>query len=416
MLARRLKVQLRLVHVSEDARAAGVLGTDEEHLLWPQRRELTAEAERLRTLSGADVLGHLAAGNVADALLSVAGTESATAIVLGGQAEGKSVLGTTVERVVRASEVPVLVLREPERLLAWLRGERALRVLVAADLGPASESARVFASAWSALGPVEVEIALVITPAQAQERLRLSSAERDPTLTQQAQSVLASDLRRGAPAAETSAKQRVLVARSSADAQLVTLAEQENFDLVVLGQRRRALPEHSWYGSVARGVLRASPVSVASVPAMGALRKPAFRAPAVVLVATDFSEAGDRAVAQGAGMVGEGGTVHLAHVVAAGAAAPEEARQAREQAWYSLSRLASAGAGGRAAKFERHVLEGAPTFELLALAERVGADLIVLGARSRSVGSAATLGSMARAVSERAKVPVLLVPVPKGEA
>jgi nucleotide-binding universal stress UspA family protein len=222
--------------------------------------------------------------------------------------------------------------------------------------------------------------------------------------------VLAGDLRNCAPVAETGARLRVLVARGSADAHLVTMAEQENFDLVVVGQRRRSHPEHLWYGSVARGVLRSSPVSVASIPAIAAPHRPPFRAPSTVLVATDFSEASNGAVAQAAGMVVAGGTVHLAHVVAAGAASPDEARKVREQAWNSLSRLAGAGEEDRAARFERHVLEGAPTFELLALAERVGADLIVLGARSRSVGTRASLGSIARSVSERAKVPVLLVP------
>ncbi|HEU4581122.1 MAG TPA: universal stress protein [Polyangiaceae bacterium] len=413
LLARRLKVPLRLVHVAEDTRAPSVIGTDEEHLLGPVRSELNAEAERLRTFSGASVAAQLAAGNVVDTLLSVARMELATALVLGAGVDGNSALvGAAVERASRESHVPVLVLREPERLLAWLRGERALRVLVGADLGRASESARAFASAWSALGPVEVEVALVITPLEARERLRLSPREPEQTEEQQAQALLAGDLRRCAPA-DTSAKLRVLVGRASADAHLVMLAEQENFDLIVVGQRRRSLPDQLWYGSVARGVLRSAPVSVVSVPALAAPHRHTFRAPRVVLVATDFGEAGNGAVAQGVGMVMEGGAVHLAHVVAVGAASPEEARYAREQAWYALSRLVSAQNGDRVAKFERHVLDGSPTFELLALAERVGADLIVLGARSRAAGGAATLGSVARSVSERAKVPVLLVPMPR---
>lgn len=414
LLARRLNVPLRLVHVSEDARAASLLGTEEEYLLGPVRIELNAEAERLRTLSGAEVRGHLAGGNVSEALLSVASTELATVLLLRGEASGKSVLpGATVETVSRKSGVPVLVLREPERFLAWLRGERALRVLVCADLGRGSESARAFASAWCALGQVELDVAMVITPSEVQQRLCLSPAEREQSVVQHARAVLAGDLRNGAPAAEKGARIRVLMARGSPDAHLVTMAEQENFDLVVLGQCRRALPENLWYGSVARGVLRAAPVSVASIPLTVALNRPVFRPPGIVLVATDFSETSNGAVGRGAAMVTEGGTVHLAHVVVAGAASPDEARKVREEAWNSLSRLASAGEDG-AARFERHVLEGAPTFELLALAERLSADLIVLGTRSRSVGPSARLGSVARSVSERARVPVLLVPGPSG--
>jgi nucleotide-binding universal stress UspA family protein len=90
-----------------------------------------------------------------------------------------------------------------------------------------------------------------------------------------------------------------------------------------------------------------------------------------VLVATDFTEAGDRAVVQAFGVV----------------------------------------AVDRSGRLERHVLEGAPADQLLALADRIGADLIVLGARSHSAVTRVLLGSVAQAVSERAKVPVLLVPV-----
>lgn len=130
----------------------------------------------------------------------------------------------------------------------------------------------------------------------------------------------------------------------------------------------------------------------------------------VVLAATDFTEAGERAVAQALGVVCERGSVHLAHVIAVPAATEAEVREAREQAWYSLSRLASTEDGSRPGRLERHVLEGWPAEQLLALADRIGADLVVLGARSHSVVTRALLGSVAQTVSERAKMPVLLVP------
>jgi nucleotide-binding universal stress UspA family protein len=58
------------------------------------------------------------------------------------------------------------------------------------------------------------------------------------------------------------------------------------------------------------------------------------------------------------------------------------------------------------------VLEGTPADQLLALADRVGADLIVLGAGSQSVVRRTLLGSIAQSVSAGARAPVLLVPVP----
>lgn len=413
LLSKRMSAPLRLVHVSEDPRAPIVLGTDEEHILGPVRSQLAAEAERLRTTTGADVQVHLAAGNVVDALLSVARFELAPMLVVGGSSSGgRAFLGTTSERAARGSSVPALVLRAPSRLLAWLREERPLRVLVGADLGRASEAARAFASTLSVAGPVELEVALVASPADTHQRLALPPPESEQRLSPEAEEALLRDLRRAAPPSEAAATLRVLAARGSADAHLTSLADQGDFDLVVVGQRRHSLLEQLWYGSVARGVLRSAPVSVACVPPAAAAPRPAFQEPRTVLVATDFTEAGDAATAQAFGVVAEQGTVHLAHVVSHGAATEVEARRNREQAWHALTRLTVAEEVTRSRRLERHVLEGAPADQLLALADRIGADLIVLGARGHSALARALLGSVAQAVSERAKVPVLLVPVP----
>jgi len=412
LLARRLNAPLRLVHVSEDPRAPIVLGTDEEHILGRVRAELDEEAERLRTSTGVDVHVHLAAGNVVDALVSVARFEMATALLLGDSSTGgRAFLGTTAERAARQSTVPALTLRAPGRLLSWLRGERPLRVLVGADLGRASEAARVFASTMGAVGPIEVEVVLVASPAEVHERLGLRPPENEHRLSTEAEEALVRDLGRMAPPGETTVKLRVHAARGSADAHLASLADQGDFDLVVVGQRRHSLIEQLWYGSVARGVLRSAPVSVACVPPTTAVSRPLFREPRTVLVATDFTEVGDRAVAQAFGVVAEQGTVHLAHVIPVAAPTDVEARQNREQAWYALSRLTATEDTNRSGRLERHVLEGAPADQLLALTDRIGADLIILGARSHAVVTRALLGSVAQAVSERAKVPVLLVPV-----
>lgn len=411
LIAKRLNAPLRLVHVSEDPRAPIVLGTDEEHILGRVRTELDEEAERLRTTIGADVHVHLAAGNVVDALVSVARFEMAMALVVGDSSTGRrALLGTTAERAARQSTVTSLTLRAPGRLLSWLQGERPLRVLVGADLGRASEAARVFASTLKAVGPVEIEVVFVASPAQVHERLGLRPPETEQRLSTEAEEALMRDLQRTAPPTEATATLRVHAARGSADAHLTSLADQGDFDVVVVGQRRHSLLEQLWYGSVARGVLRSAPVSVACVPPTAAAPRPIFRAPRTVLVATDFTEVGERALAQGFGMLAEQGTLHLAHVISVAASAEAEARQNRERAWYALSRVTANDDVDRSERLERHVLEGAPADQLLALADRIGADLIVLGARSHSVVTRVLLGSVAQAVSERAKVPVLLVP------
>jgi nucleotide-binding universal stress UspA family protein len=411
LLAKSLKAPLRIVHVSEDPRAPIVLGTDEEHILGSLRGQLGEEAKRLRERFGAEVRVHLAAGNVVDALVSVARFEMATALVVGDSATGeRGFLGTTAERVARQSAVPAIMLRASDRLLSWLRGERPLRVLVGADLGRASEAARVFASSMGAVGPVEVEVVLVASPAEVHERLGLCPPTSEHQLSTEAEEAIVRDLRRSAPSNEGTVKLRVLAARGTADAHLASLADQGEFDLVVVGQRRHSLLEQLWYGSVARGVLRSAPVSVACVPPPPGDPHPSAREPGTVLVATDFTEVGDRAVAHAFAAVAEGGTVHLAHVVPHSAHGELEARQDREQAWHALCRVTGGEEVDGSARLARHVLEGAPAEQLLSLADRIGADLIVLGSRSHSVMTRVFLGSVAQTVSERAKVPVLLVP------
>ncbi|MBC7172152.1 MAG: universal stress protein, partial [Polyangiaceae bacterium] len=317
-LARRMNATLRLVHVCEDPRAPFVLGTDEEHILGPIRSTLDDEAARLRSLTGADVRVHLASGAVIDALVSVAEFELADALLVGGGTHSRrNLLGATAERASRNSAVPVLTLREPDRLLAWLRAERPLRVLVGADLGRAAEAARAFASTLGSVGPTEREVVFVVSPPEVHERLGLPAPSSAHALAREAEEALLRDLSRAAPPDEMDAVVRVLPARGSADAHLVGLADQGDFDLVVVGQRRNSMLEQLWYGSVARGVLRASPVSVACIPPAVGAEKPAFREPRVLLVGADFTEVGAAALVQAMGMVAEGGTVHLAHVLPA---------------------------------------------------------------------------------------------------
>lgn len=413
LFAKRSNASLRLVHVTEDPRAPFVLGTDEEHLLGPVRARLSAEGERLRGATGADVHVHLAAGDVVDALVAVARFEMATALLVGGgTTAGRALLGSTAERVARQSRVPSLTLRAPHRLLSWLRGERPLRVLVGADLGRAAEAARAFAGALGGLGPIHIEVVLVASPPEVHERLGLPPAASDHELASEAEAALLRDLQRAAPPSEAAGELRVLAARGSADAHLASLADQADVDLVVVGQRRQSLIEQLWYGSVARGVLRAAPVSVACVPPAPAVPSVVFRQPRVVLAATDFTEAGEHAVAHALGVVAEQGAVHIAYVMPAPASTEVEARQLREEAWYALARVPNTADGQHSIRVMREVLQGSPADQLLALADRIGAELIVLGARGRSAVARALLGSVAQAVSERAKVPVLLVPVP----
>ena len=412
LLSRRRGEPLRLVHASEDPRAPFVLGTDEERLLGAVRSALNAEAAKIAALTGAQVEPHLAAGPVVDALVAVAEWELASVVVLGaGSGRSRNPFGGTVERVSRKSRAPVLALRDPGRLTGWLRGKGTLRILVGADFGLAAGEARAFAAQLGALGPSEVHVVLVASPAEQHARLGLPPPASEHALSEEAAAALLRDLGRSAPAGDPPERLRVVAGRGLADAHLVTLADQEGFDLVIVGQRRHSAIEQIWYGSVARGVLRAAPMSVACIPSPEGRAGASFRPPRVVVVATDFSDAGDGALAHAVGHAVEGATVHVAHVLPKATATTAELIAARERAWHRLGLVCRGDIPERSIALEKHVLDGDAAEQLVALSERVGADLLVLGSGKRSALSRAVLGSVARAVVEASRVPVLLVPL-----
>lgn len=410
LLAKRRGEPLRLVHVSEDPRAPIVLGTDEEHLLGNVRTKLDEEATRLHTQTGATIQPHLAAGNVAEALISVAGFELATVLVVGTRAQPSSNLfGDTAERVARKSSVPVLTLREPERLIAWFQGQKPLRILIGSDLGHGATAARAFASQLADLGPCSTEIVYVVSPAEIHRRMGVAASAYDNHLTAEEQSALTRDLARTAPSSEKDTKLRVISARGSPDAYLVTLAEQENFDLVLVGQKQQSLLEQFWSGSVSRGVIRASPVSTLSVPAPPESIIKDFQPYQQIVVATDFTAVSQQAFHHALGLVAKGGTIRLVHVLPI-ITHDLDNKEALQLAWSTISRITAPESAEKACVIQREVLQGDAAEQILALGVRVGADLIILGMRSRTNVSRTILGSVARGLTENSRIPVLLIP------
>lgn len=394
LLAARLGVPLRLVHVAEDPRAPLVLGTDEAHLLGAVRSELEVLAQRLAAATGASVYAHLAAGTVPGALVDIARFELATLLVV-GTGGGLPLVGDTAERVARKSPVPVLALREVAPLRAWLLGEHTLRILVAADSGQAATAARALAVRLAGLGPCVTEVAMVASPIEVHERLGLPQPTDLHALSAEVEGVLRRDLERSAPPGE-GATLHLIAARGAADAHLVARVDQGDFDLVLVGQRRQSLVEQLWYGSVARGVLRSAPVSVACVPPPLAGLPAVPRPPREVLVALDFSEVSDYALALAQALEAH---LHLVHVRAD--------HESQEPAWHGLAKRLERVPGS-----QPHLLVGEPAVQILALADRLGVDLIVLGTRGRSVVDRWVLGSVAQSLSARSPVPILLVPPP----
>jgi nucleotide-binding universal stress UspA family protein len=116
-----------------------------------------------------------------------------------------------------------------------------------------------------------------------------------------------------------------------------------------------------------------------------------------VVIATDGSESGERAVETALDLAADfESTVHALSVVGEG-----EDRERAEEA-------VAAVAGRTDAPVTTAVREGNPADEICAYGSEVGTDLVAMGTRGRG-GDSFHLGSVAEAVVERSREPVLTV-------
>jgi nucleotide-binding universal stress UspA family protein len=142
--------------------------------------------------------------------------------------------------------------------------------------------------------------------------------------------------------------------------------------------------------------------------------------PQRILVATDGSEEASLAVRRARELAARNSAeLHLAHVIpvrmlysnvdlalAGGIPRPEESREEARQLLEAEERQAEQAGRGFTAT---HLREGAPDAELVALAEELEVDLIVVGSRGRSGLRRALMGSVSDSVVRHAHCPVLVV-------
>lgn len=421
LLAQRTAGELTLVHVLDTRGTllgpAPAIDAIEQNA----RERLAAAADRLREL-GAAVDTALPAGWPDEALVAEAKRRSAGLLVLPavGRRDGPGVrLGKTCERVLRATETPMLVLRDATPLLAWLRGERALRVLVAYDFTPQADAAVLFAGRLAALGACQPIAAYVGDPRHEAARLGLFD---DSERTQQH---LREEITKRIARALPSVPVEVVVSAHEGDpaARLARLAEREQADLLLVGSNQRNAVERLFTGSVALELLRDSATNVLVVP--GGAIAPISPLPPIIrriVAATDLSPVGNRAVAHALALAPEGAEVVVVHVVSPNlmrngrygrstypsfaqehAAIVAERRQA-------LETLACDAKGAKDNPVRLELIESdRPERALLETIEREAADLVCVGTIGRTGLGAVLLGSTAQTLLRGTRRPVLLV-------
>lgn len=190
-------------------------------------------------------------------------------------------------------------------------------------------------------------------------------------------------------------------------------AEKEHFDLVIAGRSGHSGWDEFFLGSTSRGLVHRSPTSVLAVSDKWT------QSPKSMLACTDFSELSKAAVCSGIALSEKlGASLHLLHVIdmsdtPSKNAARMEGHQPIRQSIndYARSRLdafvESLECG--TVKPQLHLSWGTPWRETCQLAEKIEADLVVVGNAGRRGVQGFFLGNTAERVLNHCKMSVLAV-------
>jgi nucleotide-binding universal stress UspA family protein len=384
---------------------------------------LAGEARMLQD-AGVKATAWMGQGDVATTVLARAVESGAQLIVMGGKgrtALGQLMLGSGADRIVRRGGLPVLVV--PKGVTTLSPAGAPLRVLAALDGRPGASAVVSFMKTLRLQSACDVTFLRLYWPPEECRRLGLQGP-RDflaplPEVVEDQRRRLKEQV--GALPGDPP-ELAVEAAWGEPAARLLDVARERKASLVVLGAETR----HGWgmvaHVPVADHVARgASDLPVLFVPSSPEARRqvavPVLR---TILVGTDLTPSGDRAVPFGyALLAGRGGVVELCHVHERALANPPYAYEATQG---KLSAAARAELEGRlralippdaeAQGIATHVTVidgGKPGTALAQAAERLWADALVIGARGRGPVIRALLGSASDDVLLHGR-PVFVVP------
>jgi len=373
-------------------------------------KKLKDEVRRVRPDRG-QVTARIVSGDPVEVLTEYAQHDPTRLVVLSAGSGRKTFLGSVAESTAELAPVPTLVVRDAQRLTAWLRGEHPLSILVALDLTASSRATLRWVTGLRDLGPCRITVGHVAAPGE--KKIPRSSLIRD--LKARATEVL------GAEAFEL----RVQEGKGRVDDDLVAMASAAAVDLVAVGAHQYQGLDRLWHRSVSRGLLQRLPASIAVVPAAVARPSSADAIPWVwrVLVSTDFSVLGNRAIPHGYAALPMGGVLKLVHVISKqalpdgefiqGPATRETAVRHRaliRQLARQLQELIPAEAAGRNIETEIEILEhDDPAQAICKESVLFDAGLVCLGSHGRTGLTRTVFGSVAQAVVLASRRPVLLV-------
>lgn len=412
-LASRFSATLVLVHVQDPGVPTGGVQTS-------AREQLAEEANRLRA-GGGTVDEEFLSGPPAAKLVEAARQREAMLLVvstIGHIAPSRFVAGSVAEQAAETSPAPTLVVRRSAPLVNWARKNQPLKVFLGYDFSATADHAVKWLRPWQQSGACEITVAYAAYPPQESWRLGIGENVWMPALPPPAQRIIQSDIeeRAGEVLGANTIKVRVETTWGRADPVLLALAQETEADLIVLGTHQRHGFGRFWLGSVSRAVLRDAPTNVLVVPQDQAAGEAQAIPPTIrrVLVTTDFSELGNRAIPRALALLPCGGTLCLVHVVAGSGAGSGSgqclATLPDHSANAQLRALIPQEAEARDAAIRTEVIQSDKAAAAICqAAERFDADVICIASHGRSGISKAILGSVAQDVMARSSRPVLVV-------
>lgn len=408
LLAARGKSKLWLVH----AVPAHTLNRLGEAFRSATEHALQDEADRLNAL-GAEVGISLLTGSLDEAVLGFCERVEATAVLVGPPSAPPTLTGVggSLDRLAARTDRPLFVLRASNGLLAWARGERPLEVLLGFDRTSTTQAAMGFIQTLRRFGEVNLHVGHVFYPSEETSRLGLKRPATFDEVLPELRDALEAEISAqiGAQPDGSLAPIHLVVGVGRKADHLTELARELRTELLVVGTHHRRALAKLW--SVSHHALRTSPCAVVTVPASADAESvagssiPALRS---VVVATDLSPLGNRAVPFAFATVEQGGTIFLVHVSEA-PVTPEQERALKQR----LLALVPTEARMRAVRTLPEVVAPRPGVDtstsIAQAAERHGADVVVIGSHGRTGLSEVMLGSVARGVMEKVRRPVLVV-------
>lgn len=340
----------------------------------------------------------LVVGPAAETLVGLAETEHAELLVIAARSTSRTLLtlGTTTAQIIARSQVPVLVIRDPQPWLAFARRERPLRLLVGVDDSAVSDLGLQWTHALRKTGQVDVVLGAIYYPDDAATHYGLESrsmVDRDPEIEQ----LISRDLiRRFGDGADVVARPRRGLGRIGDH--MVELAQDENVDAIVVGTGQKT--GLGRLGSVSSVIVNDATQSVVCVPPQAQIKTQVVPVMRTVVVATDLSQFANRAVAYGFAVAEPDADVHIVHVVKDDIVDQGELSKA-------LQALAPPNTKQRVTP---HVIHGDNPAETIAqCAARLGADVICIASHGRSGISRALVGSVADRLLRATRLPVLVL-------